>query len=142
MGCYLCLKLPLWAWLPSIGGESWCPHALKPSLCLALPYLPWCQISLPTASRHLHGQGLWPQLLPKLGPSHLLWATADPQPPILCGSPRSDSANPEKVEFRPKCPLVPLIKKRIAEMMVVLGRTFKLTKYCFQVPQKLCFSCK
>ena len=54
----------------------------------------------------------------------------------------SDLANTEKGEFRPKYPLVPLVKKRVAGLVVILGRTFKLKKYCFQVPQKPCFPCE
>lgn len=62
------LEVPLWTWLFSLGGESWCPHVLKSFLCLALPCLSWHQISPPTASWHLQGQGLWAELHTKLGP--------------------------------------------------------------------------
>lgn len=47
-----------------------------------------------------------------------------------------DSANPEKGEFRPKCPWVPLIKQKTAELMVI-----KQNIYTKEIPfsGKLCF---
>lgn len=141
------LELPVGAWLFSIGDESWCPRVPKPFFFfgLALPCLLWYQIS----PQQLHGIGMGraygQSFCPQLGPPLCPWATAKQThspPPFFVVLLISDSTNPEKEEFRKKGLLVPLIKKRMEELMIVLGRTFKLKKYCFGVPQKFCFTCR
>lgn len=59
------------------------------------------------------------------------------QGPLLGGSPYFRLSEPRKGRLRNKVSLVPLIKKKIAELMAVLGRTFNPKKDYFQVPQKL-----
>ena len=72
---------------------------------------------------------------PEESPPHLSQTAAEQTPPRT--NTHTDSANPEKGEFRPKCPWVPLIKKKSAELMDVLGRTFTLKKYRGQVNSAL-----
>lgn len=116
MCCYLCWsETASQAWLFSIGAEGWHPHILKSFLCLAWPCLSWHQISPTRASWCLQDQSYDQSFYPKLDCSR-----ADPSPPVCFFSVllRSDLANPEKGEFRPKYSLLPLVKKRIKELMV------------------------
>lgn len=129
---------PLWTWLFSMGAErSWCSHVLKPFLCPALPRLPGGVFpTSPSQGIFIGGTMASASNLEKVPLPHLSWTATEqtpPHTPLLCGSPHLDSANPEKTEFRPKCPWVPLIKKKMAELMDVLGRAFALRKYCFRV---------